>query len=156
MLREANAANVGPLATAGAYRAPAVLDPTTPPGVAAEGGPTTPLTRDDLPKWIDDPRVDSQAMLAAFLAYRGRCEGEAYTQLAYIYMIDHLHEPTVVVDGQVIRPQEVRPLPTQQCTALGCERCRKRRGGYQFVSYIRLRRKKTPGTPTTPTRLKRL
>ena len=93
--------------------APAVLDPT---GVVTEGGPTTPMTNVELPQWIDHPRVDSHAMLSAFLHYRGRCTGEARAQLDHIYMIDHRHEPTVVVGGQVIRPQEVHPLPARPCT----------------------------------------
>ena len=148
MLREEPEAHLG------AYRAPAVLDPTTPPGVAAEGGPTTPLTSAELPRWIHHPRVDSQAMLSAFLAYRGRCTGEAHAQLDHLYMIVHRHEPTVVVGGQVIRPQEIHPpgLPTQPCTAQGCARCLEGRGGYQFkwyhprwrAAYVRLRRKVPP------------
>ena len=85
-----------PVAHPRAHRAPAVLDPTPPPGVAAEGGPTTHLTSTDLPpRWIDHPYVDSPAMLSAFLAYRGRCTGEAYTQLGDIDMIVHDHAPTV-------------------------------------------------------------
>jgi len=134
----------------GAYRAPAVLDPSTPPGVAAEGGPTIPLTSVELPRWIDHPRVDSQAMLSAFLDYRGRCTGEARAQLDHLYMIVHSHEPTIVVGGQVIRPQEIRPqdIRTRPCAAQECERCLTGRGGYQFKwyhgrwggVYVRLRR----------------
>ena len=120
-----------------------------PPGAAAEGGPTTPLTSDDLPRWIDDPRVDSSAMLRAFLAYRDRCTGKAYTQLGDIDMIVHDQAPTVVVCGQVIRPSVMRPLPTRKCTAQECIRCSERRGGYQFKwyherwrdTYVKMRRR---------------
>ena len=137
----------------GVYLAPAVPDPSTPPGVAAEGGPTTPLTSVELPRWIEHPRVDSQAMLSAFLDYRGRCTGEARVQLDHLYMIVHRHEPTVVVGGRVFRPQEIHPpgLTTQPCTAQLCERCHRGRGGYQFkwyhprwlAAYVRLRRDDT-------------
>ena len=90
-------------------------------------------------------------MVLAFLAYRGRCAGEARAQLGHLYMIVHCHEPTVDVGGQVIRPQEIHPpgLPTQPCTAQGCARCLEGRGGYEFKWYhprwrtarARLRRK---------------
>ena len=93
-------------------------------------------------------------MVSAFLAYRGRCAGEARAQLGHLYMIVHCHEPTVVVGGQVFRPQEIHPpgLPTQPCTAQGCARCFEGRGGYQFkwyhprwrAAYVRLRRKVPP------------
>ena len=151
MLREHPEIQSGAYRAPGPYRAPAVLDPSTPPGVAAEGGPTIPLTSVEFPRWIDHPRVDSQAMLSAFLDYRGRCTGEARAQLDHLYMIVHSHESTFLVGGQVIRPQEMRPLPTRPCAAQGCERCRTGRGGYQFKwyhprwrsVYVRLRRDDT-------------
>jgi len=110
-------------------------DPTPLPGTTTEVGPTTPLTSAELPRWIDHPLVDSQAMFSAFLAYRGRCTGEAYTQLGHLYIIEHRHEPTVVVGDQVIRPLDIRPLPTRPCTAVGCERCLTSHGGWQFKWY---------------------
>ena len=112
-------------------------DPTPLPGTTTEVGPTTPLTSAELPRWIDHPRVDSQAMFSAFLAYRGRCTGEAYTQLGHLYIIEHRHEPTVAVSSQVIRPQEIhsRGQPTRPCTAQGCARCLSGHGGYQFKWY---------------------
>ena len=116
---------------------PAVLGPSTPPGAAAEGGPTTLLNSVELPRWIDDPRVDSRAMLSAFLEYRGRCTGEASAQLGDLYMIVHRLEPEIVLGGQVIRPQEIRSqdIPTRPCADQVCERCRTGRGGYQFKWY---------------------
>ena len=94
-------------------------DPTPLPRTTTEVGSPTFLTSPELPRWIDHPRVDSQAMFSAFLAYRGRCTGEAYTQLGHLYIIEHRHEPTVAVSSQVIQPQEIHSpgQPTRPCTA---------------------------------------
>ena len=118
-----------------AYCAPAVLDPSTPAEDTSRGHPTTPLMSVELPRWIDHPSVDSQAMLSAFLAYRHRSTGETRTQLEYLYMIVHTHESTFVKGNEVIQPQEMSPLPTRPCEAQECERCRTKRGGYQFKWY---------------------
>jgi len=48
-----------PLATTGTMLPE---DPTPLPGTTTEVGPTTPLTSAELPRWIDHPLVDSQAM----------------------------------------------------------------------------------------------
>ena len=118
-----------------AYCAPAVLDPSTPTEDTSRGHPTTPLMSVELPRWIDHPRVDSQAMLSAFLDYRGRLTGETREQLAHLYMIVHTQKSTFVTGNKVIRPQEMSPLPTRPCEAQECERCRTKRGGYQFKWY---------------------
>ena len=97
--------------------APAVLDPSTPAEDTSRGHPTTPLMSVELPRWIDHPRVDSQAMLSAFLDYRGRLTGETREQLEHLYMIVHTQESTFVIGNQVIRPQEIPPLPTRPCKA---------------------------------------
>ena len=110
------------------YCAPAVLDPSTPAEDTSRGHPTTPLMSVELPRWIDHPSVDSQAMLSAFLAYRHRSTGETRKQLEYLYMIVHTHESTFVTGNTVIQPQEVSPLPTRPCEAQECERCRTKRG----------------------------
>ena len=119
------------------YCAPAVLDPSTPAEDANRGHPTTPLTSVELPRWIDHPSVDSQAMLSAFLAYRHRSTEETREQVKYLYMIVHEHESTFVKDNEVIQPQEISPLPTRPCEARECERCRTKQGGYQFRWYHR-------------------
>ena len=118
-----------------AYCAPAVLDPSTQTEDADKSRPTTPLTSVELPRWIDHPRVDSQAMLSAFLDYRGRCKEEARAQLDHLYMIVHTQESTFVTGNKVIRPQNMSPLPTRPCETQECERCRTNRGGYQFKWY---------------------
>ena len=131
-----------------AYCAPAVLDPSTHTEDTDRSHPTTPLMSVELPRWIDHPRVDSQAMLSAFLDYRRRLTGETRKQLEHLYMIVHTHKSTFVKGNKVIRPQEMSPLPTRPCEAQECERCRTKRGGYQFKwyherwkdDYIRLRR----------------
>ena len=117
------------------YCVPAVLDPSTPGEDANRGHPTTLLTSVELPRWIDHPSVDSQAMLSAFLAYRHRSTGETRKQLEYLYMIVHTQESTFVTGNKVIRPQKMSPLPTRPCEAQECERCRTKRGGYQFKWY---------------------
>ena len=114
------------------YRAPAVPDPSTPAEETDRDHPTTPLMSVELPRWIDHPRVDSQAMLSAFLDYRNRLSGESRKQLEHIYMIVHTQESTFVTGNKVIQPQEISPLPTRPCKERECERCRTRRGGYQF------------------------
>ena len=119
------------------YCAPAVLDPSTPAEDANRGHPTTLLTSVELPRWIDHPSVDSQAMLSAFLAYTHRSTEEAREQVKYLYMIVHEHESTFVKDNEVIQPQEISPLPTRPCEARECERCRTKQGGYQFRWYHR-------------------
>ena len=85
-----------------AYCAPAVLDPSTPAKDTDRSYPTTPLMSVELPRWIDHPRVDSQAMLSAFLDYRGRCKKEARVQLDHLYMIVHTQESTFVAGNEVI------------------------------------------------------
>ena len=118
-----------------AYCAPAVLDPSTHTEDTDRSHPTTPLMSVELPRWIDHPRVDSQAMLSAFLDYCGRCTEEAREQLDHLFMIVHTQESTFVTGNKVIRPQKMSPLPTRPCEAQECERCRTNRGGYQFKWY---------------------
>ena len=118
-----------------AYCAPAVLDPSTPAEDTSRDRPTTPLMSVELPRWIDHPSVDSQAMLSAFLDYQGRLTGKARDQLKHLYMIVHTQTSTFVTGNEIIRPQEMSPLPTRPCEAQECERCRTKRGGYQFKWY---------------------
>ena len=118
-----------------AYCAPAVLDPSTPAEDTSRGHPTTPLMSVELPRWIDHPSVDSQAMLSAFLDYHGRLTGEAHDQLKHLYMIVHTHTTNFVRGNEIIQPQEVSPLPTRPCKAQPCKRCRTKSGGYQFKWY---------------------
>ena len=119
------------------YCVPAVLDPSTPGEDANRGHPTTLLTSVELPRWIDHPSVDSQAMLSAFLAYTHRSTEEAREQVKCLYMIVHEHESTFVKDNEVIQPQEISPLPTRPCKARECKRCDTKCGGYQFRWYHR-------------------
>ena len=83
--------------------------------------------------WADNDRVDSQAMLSAFLTYRQRCHGLARTQLDDLFMIRHRHPPFYVIGGQRIVPEEpAAPVPEVACAAPQCARCEAQRGGYQF------------------------
>ena len=87
----------------------------------------------DLPRWIDLPTVDSQAMLSAFLGYRDLCSPDEAAELEELFCIDHAVGPTVTILGRVLTPELVPgPTPTVPCAALGCTRCLKYQGGYQF------------------------
>ena len=118
-----------------AYCAPAVLDPCTHADDMNKDRPTTPLMSVELPQWIDDPSVDSQAMLSAFLEYYCRLTGKAHDQLKHLYMIVHTHTTNFVIDNEIIQIQETSPLPTRPCEAQPCERCRTKSGGFQFRWY---------------------
>ena len=76
----------------------------------------------DLPRWIDDARVDSAAMLAAFEGYLAQYP-ESMAQFQSLFVITHCC------------PDNMSPawtLPTRKCTEKECRRCQTRRGGYQF------------------------
>ena len=106
----------------------------------------------DLPRWVPSPRVDSQAMLSAFLYYKGRCHPSEQEALAALHGIGHAVQDTINVAGIDIMPTTIRgPVPMTPCTAAGCRRCVDRRGGYQFRWYSRhweeaYRRTRRPGS----------
>ena len=92
-----------------------------------------------LPRWVPSRRVDSSAMLSAFLAYRGKCSAEEKEALKHIYMVEHAERETINVYGVELGPQKVPPpLPSVPCTEPNCERCLTLRGGYKFRWYSRL------------------
>ena len=114
----------------------------------------------NLPRWIDSPRVDSSAMLAAFLEFRGRRRApspsgspslslaltgtdlaqpvDAGTADPYdsLYLIKHRAAEYVMVHGVLLKPTEIpSSIPEQACHDTGCARCAELRGGYQFRWY---------------------
>ena len=130
----------------------------TPPCANSPVPNTTPFTSVELPRWLHDDRVDSPAMLGAFLAYRDartddgefKLPAETRAQLMDLYQIDHDMQPTYTVAEQTIRlgDQEMRVpqqlltptrvasvVPQVPCTAQNCRRCLTGQGGYQFRWY---------------------
>ena len=75
-----------------------------------------------LPRWIDDPTVDSAAMYSAFLSVVGDSVKEDCGQL---FLINHRPGPSIL-------PSFPRNI---WCRHLGCSRCGEGRGGYQFRWY---------------------
>ena len=75
-----------------------------------------------LPRWIDDPTVDSAAMYSAFLSVVGDSVKEDCGQL---FLINHRPGPTIL-------PSFPRNI---WCRHLGCARCGQGHGGYQFRWY---------------------
>ena len=85
------------------------------------------------PRWINRSNVDSGSMLSAFLWYRSQCSESERRELECLYSIAHRGKDTILINGMLSRPQKIEgPVPSIPCTAEGCERCIRRRGGYQF------------------------
>ena len=103
-----------------------------------------------LPRWLETDRVDSTAMLSAFLEFKSTCAPADYAYLSNLYTIDHIHSPTVSVQvgsmqqAQIIPVTNVVPpdIPSRMCSAKDCIRCKEKRGGYQFRWYHRAWRRK--------------
>ncbi len=90
-----------------------------------------------LPRWIDDPTVDSAAMLHAFLCYKKGASREEREALNLLWCIEHQSSEIVHIGCLAVHPTRVDPpdLRQRQCTQDGCERCAGRQGGYQFRWY---------------------
>ena len=83
-----------------------------------------------LPRWIDDSRVDSQAMLLAVLWFQNQHPDQyKFERLDELFMIDH---KSYVIDLKNGRSYK---RPWRACMEHGCERCAKGEGGYQFRWY---------------------
>ena len=76
----------------------------------------------DWPRWIDDARVDSAAMLSAFEAFCAR-EPDRSREFQSLFVI--VHRSTFAVPP-------AWTLPSRQCNASNCRRCEAGAGGYQF------------------------
>ncbi len=92
----------------------------------------------DLPRWIDDETVDSQAMLSAYMHYEWKTIGREKEMLDALWTIEHdfgqkteiekdtfFHFGQKVWTGMVVKP----------CERLDCCRCISGTGGYQFRWY---------------------
>jgi len=83
----------------------------------------------DLPRWIDNPKVHSGAMLSAYLGYQKQCSDQAeLADLRRLYKVDHKG----IILGVDVQPEDVL---TKHCKIPGCKRCETRQGGYQFRWY---------------------
>ena len=125
----------------------------------------TPLEGPALPRWVPSHRVDSQAMLSAFLHHRTRCSLAALEPLTDLYLIDHrMGDPLVTWGGNtfnLVANTTPGPVPTVPCLTPHCTRCALGHGGYKFKwdserwarGYNALRRPNTwaPGDPEDPT-----
>ena len=95
--------------------------------------------RPDLPRWIKSARLDSAAMLSAFLRYKGLCSEAEAGAVAELYSVEHAIRETITLGTQQVKPQQVpSPVPSVACTVPGCIRCSKLQGGYQFRWYSQL------------------
>ena len=100
-----------------------------------------------LPRWIDDSRVDSQAMLSAVLWFQNQHPDQyKFKRLDELFMIDH---KSYVIDLNNGRSYK---RPWKACMEHGYKRCAKGEGGYQFrwydarwyARYVELARKGSP------------
>ena len=89
----------------------------------------------DFPRWINHPKVDSPAMLGAFLNWIGTAPVEMQREVEHLFTKDHAF-------ANIAGARDVRPrLPTGvdlqsfQCETANCDRCASLRGGYQFKWY---------------------
>ena len=76
----------------------------------------------DWPRWIDDARVDSAAMLSAFEAFCVR-EPDYSRGFQDLFVIVHRCKYQIA---------PAWTLPSRRCLALSCRRCEQGSGGYQF------------------------
>ena len=76
----------------------------------------------DWPRWIDDARVDSAAMLSAFEAFCVR-EPEYSRGFQDLFVIVHRCNYQIA---------PAWTLPSRRCQAMQCRRCEQGSGGYQF------------------------
>ena len=105
-----------------------------------------------LPRWVNDPTVDSSVMLTAFLSWSGATDAAESDELVRsLWIIDPASTP--FADFATRIPVQVRgiPLPIRRCVSPGCERCTLLRGGYQFRWFDRrwldhYERNKKPGS----------
>eukprot|EP00438_Fugacium_kawagutii_P022093 Skav219837 [mRNA] locus=scaffold859:193541:193897:+ [translate_table: standard] len=91
----------------------------------------------DLPRWIHNSKVDSMAMLSAYIQWVGRelrrCNPEAYPEGTRVIVGEEHHTlPTVMHWWDGMPSLKVNE---KICTDSLCERCRVGRGGYQFRWY---------------------
>ena len=92
----------------------------------------------DLPRWINNPKVDSTAMFFAWQDYARSLEkagnNEEVKKLCHLVQYDHVVRPTLLN----IMATRIDPPPCPEilvCQTVGCRRCADGRGGYKFRWY---------------------
>jgi hypothetical protein len=96
-----------------------------------------------LPRWVPNRRVDSQAMLSAFLAFKNTCAPGDFDYLFSFYILEHKNSPVVNVQAATMKNAQTFAvtkvdtpgLCSRPCIASGCARCSSKRGGYIFRWY---------------------
>ena len=90
-----------------------------------------------LPRWIDNEKVDSRAMLSSYLQYITQCEelcedhGRPMPKF-HLKLWDVIHKELYIPDAVSLECPLVSHRP---CEKSPCRRCDERVGGYQFKWY---------------------
>ena len=90
------------------------------------------------PRWIDSDRVDSQAMLGAYLGYLHNCEQAGYPGPWFKGLLwDILHREPPPSDLSIMAERVYPPhiVIHKPCRAEACLRCARGQGCYQFRWY---------------------
>jgi len=100
----------------------------------------------NLPKWIENERLDSAAMYSAYLQYFQNAPLAEQVKLGHLTFIEHrwgeplrvsfTGEPLPVPPDTWSIPGPYTPCVTKiKCSNMFCSRCIAGRGGYQFRWY---------------------
>ena len=79
------------------------------------------------PRWVDEPTIDSTAMLSAYMKWAASAtESELGATIPYLYTVEHL--PVIAEAGYIggIR------MPAKVCDTPDCARCLTGASGYKF------------------------
>ena len=99
-------------------------------GTATEPATEPTITDGDTPRWISSSRVDSGAMLGAYLSWYG-AQLQKPRPLPIWY---HAMDESINIGGLTLTAPRVDPpgVVPQSCTDEGCLRCLTKRGGFKF------------------------
>ena len=89
----------------------------------------------DFPRWVNDPKVDSTAMLSAYMNYVHKFPPGAEPDFAHhLWTIDHIMP--FASGFEDLRPMvNDITIPSKPCTNPSCPRCLGGLSGYQFKWY---------------------
>ena len=100
-----------------------------------------PAAMADLPRWVDQDDVDSQAMLSAFIRYHYETglalkqkHGESYQPIWEGQLSAIMHRDPPGIAG-VYKARMPMKIPQRPCQKAVCARCTQRRGGFVFRWY---------------------
>ena len=89
----------------------------------------------DWPRWIEDERVDSAAMLLAYYDYQTDCESRGVIPWWTGFLTCVEHRDLKIGQKVVPGPDDVTYTVSVKCNARNCLRCSTRYGGFQFRWY---------------------